>query len=497
MMLPAVIAIPLLGGVLAWFSGRWGRRMPPLVSISVLALDCALLVLIWCKRGSAELPAAGGAYFLEWKQAWVQGISCHFALDGLSWLLCLLTAVMGAVAVIVSSKEVREHDGFFYFNLLAVLSGILGVFLALDLVIFFFFWELMLVPVYFLMVIWGRDGGRRAALKFFIFTQASGLLMLLSIVALHVLQKQVNGIDSFDCTDFVGHALPPTASLLVMLGFCAAFAVKLPIVPFHTWLPDAYAEAPTAGSVILAGLLAKTAAYGFLRFVLPLFPEDSVRLAPIGLVLGAAGIIYGAVLALGQSDFKRLIAYSSISHMGFVLLGICALNQAALQGVVIQMIAHALATGGLFIAAGYVTARFHTDELRRLGGLMDATPRLAGAVLFFAVATLGLPGTGNFAGEFLILFGCFRANAGVAVAACAGVVLSCVYALWLVQRVVHGPRADGSSTVPDLSRGETALMLALAALSVCIGLYPQPIADAAQPALAHLAELVRTAGGFR
>jgi NADH-quinone oxidoreductase subunit M len=338
------------------------------------------------------------------------GISFHLALDGLSLLLIVLTVFLGLLSVLVSWNQITERIGFFHFNLLWILAGITGVFLALDLFLFYFFWEVMLIPMYFIIAIWGYENRIYAAFKFFIYTQASGLLMLIAILALYFTHGAETGNYTFDYNQLLGTSLSSPASMWIMLGFLIAFAVKLPLVPFHNWLPDAHTEAPTAGSVILAGLLLKTGAYGILRFVLPLFPQASIDFAPYGMMLGTIGILYGAKLAFAQRDFKRLVAYSSVSHMGFVMLGVYAFNQLALQGVVMQMLAHGISTGALFIIVGAIQKRIHTRDLEEMGGFWELAPRMGGITLLFTMASLGLPGLGNFIAEFLILSGTFQAS---------------------------------------------------------------------------------------
>jgi NADH-quinone oxidoreductase subunit M len=282
--------------------------------------------------------------------------------------------------------------------------------------------------------------------------------------------------------------MPPSTALWLMLGFFIAFVVKLPAVPVHSWLPDAHTEAPTAGSVILAGLLLKTGAYGLIRFVVPLFPEAAQRFAPVGLALGVVGIIYGAVLAFAQTDLKRLVAYTSISHMGFVLLGVFAWNLLALQGTVMQMLCHGVATGALFILVGQIQERIHTRDLRRMGGFWSLAPRMGGVAMVFALASLGLPGLGNFIGEFLVLVGLFRASVWMTVLASLGLVAATIYSLWMIQRVFHGP-VETEYRLPDLSPRETLIMGALIAAIVGLGLYPQPVLNAAQPALNQLQQV--------
>jgi NADH-quinone oxidoreductase subunit M len=472
--LAALVVVPLLGGLAAWLAGRWGDRGPRIISLGALGIDFALVVGLWVRHGPELALRPGAAWVEELQASWVPrfGIGFHLALDGLSLILVALTVFLGILSVLVSWKEIRERVGFFHFNLLWVLAGILGVFLALDLFLFYFAWELMLVPMYFLIGIWGHERRTYASTKFFLFTQAGGLLMLVSILALYILHGRATGVYSFDLSVLLGTPLSGAAAWLIMLGFLAAFLVKLPAVPIHSWLPDAHTEAPTAGSVVLAGLLLKTGAYGLLRFVLPLFPDSARRFAPIGMALGVVGIIYGAHLAFAQRDLKRLVAYTSISHMGYVLLAVFALNGLVLQGAVLQIICHALSTGGLFILAGVLQERIHTRDLEVMGGMWDKVPRLAGAGMFLVLASLGLPGLGNFVAEFLILAGTYQRNVLIAVLASLGFIVSMVYSLKIIQKVFHGKK-EREWELPDLGAREVLVFALLALLLLWLGLYPQ------------------------
>ncbi len=297
--------------------------------------------------------------------------------------------------------------------------------------------------MYFLIALWGHEKRTAAAVKFFIFTQLSGLLMLVSILGLYFIHGRHSGVYTFDYFALLGTSVPSGIAPLILLGFLAAFLVKLPAVPFHAWLPDAHTEAPTAGSVILAGLLLKTGGYGLLRFALPLFPGAAAEIAPLGMALGVIGILYGAVLAFAQTDLKRLVAYTSVSHMGFVLLGIFARNETAMMGAIIQMLSHGISTGALFILAGALQERLHTRDMQRLGGLWAVVPRLGGVWLFFALASLGLPGMGNFIGEFLVLLGAYRVSLPMTVLAALGLVVSTLYAVRMVQKVFFGSHPGG------------------------------------------------------
>jgi NADH-quinone oxidoreductase subunit M len=491
MILAWLIIILVVGGLLAWLVGQRRPLWARWIALGALAIDLALALTLW--RQHAPQAALGGqeAWFIEAQWPWMPafGIGVHLAMDGLSLVLVLLTFFLGIMAVAASWSEIQARVGFFHANVLWVLAGIVGVFLALDLFLFYFFWELMLVPMYFLIAIWGHENRVYAAIKFFIFTQASGLLMLLAILTLFFLSHQHTGVYSFAYAQLRDTPLGPSTAMWLMLAFFVAFAVKLPAVPFHTWLPDAHTEAPTAGSVILAGLLLKTGAYGLLRFVLPLFPQMAWVFAPAAVVLGVVGILYGALLAFAQTDLKRLVAYTSVSHMGFVLVGIFAWNALALQGAVLQMVCHGISTGALFILVGALQERLHTRELGRMGGLWSTVPRLAGVGLFFAMASLGLPGLGNFVAEFLVLLGSFRVHVWMTSAAALGLVVATVYALRLVQQTFHGPNKEGWR-VPDLRARDLAMMAAMIVVLVWLGLYPQPVLDTTMPALSDLQQLV-------
>ena len=481
MILAWLIIIPLAGGVAAWAAGRKDGHWPRRLSLAALLIDAVLFVVIW--RDAATEPAlARGTWLVELHLNWIPqfGIGIHLAMDGLSLVLVGLTLFLGMLSILCSWTEIRDRIGFFHANVMAILAGILGVFLSLDLFLFYFFWELMLVPMYFLIAIWGHENRQYASLKFFIFTQAGGLFMLLSILALYFIHHAGTGVYTFDYSLLLGTPLAPMTSLLVMLGFLISFVVKLPMVPFHPWLPDAHTEAPTAGSVILAGLLLKTGAYGIIRFVLPLFPLTAPVIAPAMQAFAVIGILYGALLSFAQTDLKRLVAYTSVSHMGFVLLGIFAMNTTSLQGAVMQMLAHGVSTGALFILVGLVQERMHTRDMERMGGLWSAVPRLSGMALVFGLAALGLPGFGNFVAEFLVLLGTYRMSPATAAIAAAGLVLSAVYALWMVQRAFQGNRR-WSGSLPDLSLRETGIMALLVIAIFWLGLYPGRVLDITRP----------------
>jgi NADH-quinone oxidoreductase subunit M len=480
MILLWLLIVTVAGAAVAWLLGWWSRQASRWASLLALLVDGVLLVLAWDAS-----PA--GTWLHELSYPWIEplGIGFHLGVDGLSLLLLALTVLLGIVAIGASWTEIQDHVGAFHGSLLLTLAGIMGVFMALDLFLFYFFWELMLIPMYFLIAVWGHENRVYAAVKFFLFTQAGSLLMFVAILTLYVLHGRATGIYTCDYRKLLGAASPGSVSFWLMLGFFVAFAVKLPVVGLHTWLPDAHTEASTGGSVILAGLLLKTGAYGFLRFALPLFPADSRLIAWPVMILGVVGILYGAFLAFAQEDAKRLVAYTSVSHLGFALLGIYAGTPLAMQGAIVILLAHGLSTGGLFVVVGALQERFHTRRLDELGGLWAATPRLGGVALFLALASLGLPGLANFVGEFLVLAGTFAVSPTLAALGALGFVLSSVYSLWLIYRVFQGPECRLRVT-PDLGVREMVVFGLIIAGIVWLGVYPQPVLDTARPQVESL-----------
>jgi len=489
MSMVVLLLLLLLGGVAAWLLERVHANLPRWVALATVT--AALLYLLSVAAGlpvesfeSTPDARDGATWLLHLKLPWIPrfGIAFELAMDGLSLLLLILTLLLGLVAIASSWSEIDFKPGLFQANLLWTLAGVCGVFLAMDLFLFFLFWEVMLIPMYLLIAIWGHENRAYAAMKFFIFTQVSGLLMLLAIVVLAWQGAASGGNLSFSYFDLLGLHLEGRLGWMAMLGFFLAFTVKLPGFPFHTWLPDAHTQAPTAGSVLLAGILLKTGAYGLLRFCIPLFPEVSMQFAPVAMSLGAAGVIYGAVLAFAQSDFKRLVAYSSVSHMGFVLLGLYAWNNLALQGAIMQMVAHGVSTAALFMMAGALQQRLHTRDMRKMGGLWHQAPRMGACAMFFAVASLGLPGLGNFVAEFLVLAGLFAVEPWFTALAALGLVTAAIYALWMMQQAFQGA-PDEQRQMEDFGGREMAAMAAMILALLWLGLYPQPVLDLAQPVL--------------
>lgn len=502
MSLLIIILSPIVAGIISWAIGRRSRVAARVVMLLGLLLDVAIIASIWF--GSAGSPAkiiaalsapglSGGApaYFLQLHLSWIPslGIGFDLGMDGLALVMLVLAVLLSLAAFFISWFEKTERDGFFLFNFGLIVAGVFGVFLAVDLLLFFFFWELMLVPMYFIIAIWGSEKRKVAALRFFIFTQASGLLMLLSILAVYFVHGSTSGVYTFNLVALARSGGLPTLAPVIMLGFLIAFAVKLPVVPFHSWLPDAHTEAPTAGSVILAGLLLKTGAYGMLRFLPTMFPVAFKNFAPVAMIFALISIYYGAVLAYRQHDFKRFVAYTSISHMGFVFLGIFAYNTIGYQGAIVLMLAHGFTTSGLFIMAGIIKERLHTREMGAMGGMLSVVPRIAGYGMTFWIFALGFPGTGNFLGEFLVLTGTFHVSVAVTAIATAALVLSVVYSLFAIQKAYHGKQ-----TVPDgmhdLRFGETVLVLVLAALVLWVGLFPGKVFKTMTPMITQSVQYV-------
>ena len=470
------IIILMAGGILAWIAEKWNADLSRWISFLALLVNFVIAVIIWTQHDFISVEP-NSIWIADYAVNWIPifGITFHLAMDGLSLLMLMLTFFLGMLSVLTSWKEIQFKIGFFHFNLLWVLAGITGVFLTMDLFLFYFFWEVMLIPMYFLIGIWGHENRRYAAYKFFIFTQASGLLMLLAILGVYFIHGNVTGTYTFDYFQLLNTPFEPDTARWLMLGFLVAFVVKLPVVPFHTWLPDAHSQAPTAGSLILAGLLLKTGAYGILRFVIPLFPDAAHDISKWAMLFGVIGILYGALLAFSQTDLKRLVAYTSVSHMGFVMLGVFSFNELAVQGVIMQMITHGISTGALFILAGSIYERIHTRDIDQMGGYWSKAPFMGFTAIIFVMASLGLPGLGNFVAEFLILVGAWSSSHILTILATTGLVGATAYSLRIMQRVFYGTEIKSSHAFVDLSLREKLMMVPLVIVIVWLGLFPQPV----------------------
>ena len=422
------------------------------------------------------------------------GAGYHVGLDGISILLFVLTTFIMPFAILSSWSAIQKNVKEYMFAMLFLETGMLGVFISLDLVLFYVFWEAMLIPMYILIGVWGGPRRIYAAVKFVLYTMVGSVLMLAAIIFLYVYHQATTGVFTFDYVELSKLAIPFGIQFWLFLAFALAFAIKVPIFPFHTWLPDAHVEAPTAGSVILAGILLKMGTYGFLRFNLPLFPKAAAYFAPLFFWLAVIGILYGAWLSIVQRDVKKLVAYSSVSHLGFVMLGIFALTSQSLQGGIIQMINHGLSSGALFLAVGMIYERRHTREISEFGGVAKAMPVFATFFLIVVLSSLGLPGTNGFIGEFLILIGSFKVVPTFTVFATAGIIFGAVYLLWMYKRVMFGPLTkEENKKLADLNAREVAIMLPIVVFIFWIGIYPSTFLSKTEASVEKLIETVHAA----
>ena len=494
-MLSLITFLPLAGAVLALIAGygdREGRRdaLVRWLSLVVSLATFALSILLWARFDAS--PGAPEFQFVE-QRSWIPsfGISYHLGIDGISLLLIVLTAFLTPIAQLSSWGSVHKRTRDFNFFVLALETGMLGVFVSLDLFLFYIFWDAMLVPMYFLIGVWGYDRRVYAAVKFILYTMAGSVLMLIAIIGLGYLHSVATGSFSFDLLDLYQLDIPQSIGVWFFLAFTLAFAIKVPLFPFHTWLPDAHVEAPTAGSVILAGVLLKMGTYGLVRFSFPLFPDVAAAFAPYLATLAVIGIVYGALVAMVQPDMKKLVAYSSVSHLGFVVLGICAMNLQGMQGAVYQMLNHGVSTGGLFLIVGMLSDRRHTRLISEYGGLKKVMPRLVAAFLIITLASIGMPSLNGFIGEFLILIGAWRWDPRYAAIAATGVILSAVYMLWMFQRVNYGPvTKDENGRLKDLSLREWTILVPVVAMSIVMGVFPAPFLRSMEPSVTRVVERV-------
>ncbi len=488
MILIDLIIILLLGGFLSWIISKWSEAAGRWIAFLAVLVDFIISIGIWFGKGNSVNILNKGQWIENINIPWIPqlGIHFHLAMDGLSLIMIVLTLFVGGLSILASWKEIKERAGFFHFNTLWLLAGIVGVFLSLDMLLFYFFWEVMLIPMFFLLGIWGYERRKYASVKFFIFTQLSGLLMLLAILGLYFVHGSNTGTYTFDYFELLGTSMSSGLAFWLMCGFLIAFVVKLPALPFHSWLPDAYTQSPTAGSVILAGLMTKTAAYGMLRFVLPLFPDAARSIAPLAIILGVAGILYGAKMAYAQTDLKRLIAFSSLSHMGFIMIGIFSFETLAYQGTVMEMVTHGISISALFIIAGALQARMNNNrELSAGGGFWELMPRMGAITMIFVLATLGLPGLGNFIAEFLILAGVFQASTFWAILATLGLIGSMIYSLVILQRVFQG-ETQKAEKATDFSPREIVVMACFIIVIFWLGLFPQKVIKTVEPVVNQL-----------
>jgi NADH-quinone oxidoreductase subunit M len=480
-LLSLILFTPLVGAVLLLFVNkqsanaiRWIANIFAFVGFLV-----SLPLWFWYDAQNPEYQ------FIE-RAEWIPSIGAQYFLgvDGFSVLLILLTTLMGSIAILSSWTAIKERVKEYYIFLLILQTGMIGAFVSLDFLLFFLFWEVMLVPMYFLIGIWGSDRRLYSAIKFFLYTLAGSVVMLLGILALYFYSYTATGAYTFDITQFQKLNVPFNLQWWIFLAFFLGFSIKVPMFPFHTWLPDAHTDAPTAGSVILAAVLLKMGTYGFIRFSLPILPEASRYFVPMMVVLSIIGIVYGALVAMAQQDWKRLVAYSSVSHMALVMLGMFALNPVGITGSIVQQLNHGISTGALFLIVGIVYERRHTRLISEYGGLSKIMPVYAAIFLFMTLSSIGLPALNGFIGELLILQGVFVANKIWAAFAASGLVLGAAYMLWLYQRTMFGTIDNPKNEkLPDLNLREFATFVPLLILAVWIGLYPAPFLRRLEPAV--------------
>jgi NADH-quinone oxidoreductase subunit M len=470
--LSLVTFLPLVGVLLILFindDSENARRNIRAIALLTTTFTFIISLFIWTGFDNSQ----AGFQFVE-KVAWLDsGISYHMGVDGISMLFVILTTFLMPLCILASWESIEKRVKAYMIAFLLLETLMIGVFCALDIVLFYVFFEAGLIPMFIIIGVWGGKRRVYASFKFFLYTLAGSVLMLLAIMAMFYQSGTT------DIPTLLTHSFPANMQTWLWLAFFASFAVKMPMWPVHTWLPDAHVEAPTAGSVILAGILLKMGGYGFLRFSLPMFPLASEMFAPLIFTLSVVAIIYTSLVALMQEDMKKLIAYSSVAHMGFVTMGIFAMNQEGVQGAIFQMLSHGLVSGALFLCVGVIYDRMHTREIDAYGGLVNNMPKYATVFLIFTMANVGLPGTSGFIGEFLTMLGVFRVNTWVAFFAATGVILSAAYALWLYRRVIFGALTkDSLKGLLDLSLREKVIIYPLVVLVIFFGVYPAPVFDA-------------------
>jgi len=492
-LLTLVVFLPALGALaIALLPGKERDNEIKWAANVILFVDFVLSLLLL--RGfDFETTELQGVTRFEWIPS--IGVEYFTGIDGMSLALILLTTLLGTIACLSSWTYIGTRIKEYYVYLMLLQTGMLGVFIAFDFFLFYMFWEIMLVPMYFLIAIWGGKNRMYAAIKLFLYTLAGSVLMLVGILALYFHNHAVTGVWTTNVLAYYQLSIPADLQWWVFLGFFLAFAIKVPMWPFHTWLPDAHVQAPTAGSVILAGVLLKMGTYGFVRFSLPILPEASIQFAPMIAILSIIAIIYGGLVALMQKDWKSLVAYSSVSHMGFITLGIFALNPIGLQGAVIQMLNHGVSTSGLFLVVGLMYERMHTREISAFSGLGKVMPVFATLFAIMALSSMGLPGLNGFIGEFLILIGSFEWNPVYTYWAVWGIVLGAAYLLWLFQRVMFGEvKDDKIAALSDLNLREIATLVPLAILAVWMGLAPNAVLKTIEPPVNAI--IARVAPGY-
>ena len=498
-LLSIVIWLPAVGAlILLLINNRDGSRNALVRNIALAASVVTFIATLVLWAGY-DTSASAEFQFVE-RVPWIPafGIEYSLGIDGISLMLIVLTGFLTPIAFLSGWESVHKKIKEYSILMLLLETAMLGVFASLDLFLFYVFWDFVLIPMYFIIGIWGYDRRVYAAVKFILYTMAGSVLMLIAIIGLAWIHQSATGSYSFDVQRLYGLQIPERTQFWFFLAFAVAFAIKVPLFPFHTWLPDAHVEAPTPGSVILAGVMLKLGSYGLVRFAFPLFPAAAVYFAPWLATLAVIAIVYGALVAMVQPDMKKLVAYSSVSHMGFVVLGTAAMNMQGVQGSVYQMLAHGVSTGGLFCIVGMLSDRRHTRLIADYGGIKSVVPRLTAGSLLITLASIGLPGMNGFIGEFLIMLGGFRWDPRYVVVAGLGVILSAVYMLWMFQRVFYGEVTDEHNrSMPDLSFREWAIVGPLAAAAIFMGVFPNVFLKPMEPAVGRIVQRIEQHQPFR
>ena len=490
--LSVIIWLPIAVAVLLAFIPKGAVS-----AIKAIGLFTSLVTFILSLTILQQFQEGVAGFQLVESRAWIPqwGIRYALGIDGISLWLVLLTTLLTPVVLLSSWNAIHKHPKEYVISFLIMEAAMIGVFVATDILVFYVFFELTLLPMYLVIGVWGGANRIYAAIKFFLFTITGSLLMLLGIIYLAFLQYHREGIPDFSIESLYGLAIAPHTQAILFGAFALAFAIKVPLFPLHTWLPDAHVEAPTGGSIILAGVMLKMGTYGFLRFCLPLFPDASAKYASLMITLAVIGVIYGALVAWVQPDMKKLVAYSSVSHLGFCVLGIFAFNQTAIEGSILQMVNHGISTGALFLLVGVIYERRHTRLLADYGGIAKTMPLYATLFVIAMLSSVGLPGLNGFVGEFLILSGAFKTHPRAAVIAATGVILAAIYLLWLVQRVFFGPiTEEENKVIPEIAWNEVAAMVPLIVMMVWIGLYPNVFLRKMTPSVQRLLTTVQNGG---
>ena len=492
-LLTLAITSPIIGAILLLFIPNRDGSKDSIVRYATLAISLVTFAITLALWAGFDLSASAAAFQYVERAPWIPafGIEYYVGIDGLSLMLLVLTGFLTPLALLSGWESIDKKVKEFSIFMLLLEASMIGVFCALDVFLFYVFWDFVLIPMYFLIGIWGYDQRIYAAIKFILYTMAGSVLMLVAIIGLSWMHQSATGEYSFDLLKLYEMTIPESTQYWFFLAFTIAFIIKVPLFPFHTWLPDAHVQAPTPGSVILAGVMLKMGGYGLIRLAFPLFPEAALYFAPLLATLSVIAIVYGALVAMVQPDMKKLVAYSSVSHMGFVVLGIAAINMQGLQGASYQMLAHGISTGGLFCLVGMLSDRRHTRLISEFGGLKTGMPKFTAVALIITLASIGLPGLNGFIGEFLIMLGAFKWDPRFVVIAALGVILSAVYMLWMFQRVFYGTVGSVNKGLPDLSFREWAIIGPLVAASIGMGVAPNVFLKPMEPAIQRIVDRIQ------